>query len=65
MTTLETERGAASLTVSLEDGRITVTHGTDGITLLEGPLPAGGWSQLIATLCAIAPEAMGPMARHR
>lgn len=59
------EAGAASLRVSLADGRLHVEHGTDDATLLEGPLPAGGWGKLIACLLEIAPEAVGPMGRHR
>lgn len=59
----EMERGAASLMVTLEDGRLIVTHGTDGVTLLEGPLPAGGWDTLVRTLRTIAPEAEGLLAR--
>lgn len=41
------ERGQASIIVSLEDGNITVTHGTDNVVLLEKKNVAeGSWDKI-------------------
>lgn len=47
----EVERGAASIIISLQDGTITVTHGTDCATLLEiKDAKPGAWHRIWETL---------------
>ncbi len=41
-----TERGAASLIISLDDGVISVTHGSDDILLGSVTAKAGDWDKL-------------------
>lgn len=58
------ERGAASLNIGHCDGTLTVKHGSDRTTLLEGDLPEGGWDKIIEAILAAAPNATGPMRSH-
>ena len=45
------ERGAASITVELKDGEITVKHGTDTwATLAKWTANAGDWEKIWATI---------------
>jgi len=37
------ERGAASMVVTLEQGHLIITHGTEGNLLLKTPIPEGTW----------------------
>jgi hypothetical protein len=37
------ERGSASMTLTLLDGRITVRHGEDGSVLFDSPVAEGTW----------------------
>ena len=47
MTTITTERGAASILVELKDGGVNVIHGTDGDVLHSFPQVAPGtWDRL-------------------
>lgn len=54
----QTEDGAASILIELEDGNITVKHGTDGSVLLivENAL-VGSWDKLWDALYAIEKSA--------
>lgn len=45
-TTLPTEPGAAKIVVELSDGRITVTHGTDGGPLFSCLAKEGDWNRI-------------------
>ena len=40
------ERGAASLFIKLEDGKIEVWHGTDNVLLFRSPVKAGTWDAM-------------------
>ena len=46
------EQGAASITITLSGGKIKVTHGTTGETLLHsaGMVKEGTWNNLFANL---------------
>ena len=46
------ETGAASITIELQGGKIKVTHGTTGETLLHsaGMVKAGTWNKLFSNL---------------
>lgn len=44
------ELGSASMFVSLDDGVITVTHGTDNIVLVKRPAYEGDWDKIWKTL---------------
>lgn len=43
---MEQERGEAKIIVHLHDGRITVTHGFDNVTLFDEPVVAGTWDSV-------------------
>ena len=46
MTKKLTERGQASILVALEDGVITVTHGTDNVVLFKKDAYIGAWDDI-------------------
>ena len=45
----EKEKGEASIFVSLEDGVITITHGTDKVTLKKWTARSGDWDRIWET----------------
>ena len=54
------ERGAASIIISLRDGNISVTHGTDGVLLAEcKQAPDGAWRAIWDTLAALGFHGIG------
>lgn len=52
-TTIETEKGAASLHIELKDGFITIYHGTDGIALHRCEVEEGTWERMFDSLVHI------------
>jgi len=44
------ERGAAKVVIELSGGVITVTHGTDNVTLAEWVASSGDWDKLWTTI---------------
>ena len=40
------EKGHASIFVELKDGRITVSHGTDHVTLAKWKANSGDWDRI-------------------
>jgi len=45
------EKGQASILIKLEDGNITVIHGTDNVVLLDIPnVEVGAWDKIWETL---------------
>ena len=55
------DRGTASLKLEKTNGALTVEHGTDGTTLLTGPIYEGGWDKIIRGILRAAPDAGGIM----
>lgn len=50
----EVERGAASLLITLSDGNVVVTHGTDHVELARlDNAPAGTWGDLWESLLGL------------
>ena len=48
---METVKGQASIFIEVEDGNITVTHGTDKVVLLEKKNAVlGSWDEIWETL---------------
>lgn len=48
------EAGAASMLISLSDGCITVTHGTDKVTLAKADdVPDGTWHRLWEAMASL------------
>lgn len=48
------EKGAASIVIELENGKITVTHGTAAVTLHEVEnAQAGSWDKIWKTIRAL------------
>jgi len=43
---MEQERGEAKIIVHVKNGRITVTHGFDNVTLFDEPVVQGTWSAI-------------------
>ena len=61
---MQRQNGAARLFVKLQDGELVVKNDYDGEILLRGPMPHGGWKELIQGILDAAPQAIGPMRAH-
>lgn len=47
---METEKGAAQVTVELAKGKLIVRHCEGGVVLVDRPLPLGGWDEIFKVL---------------